>query len=191
MSFSNNSFSNFSNSSFSFSFSNSFSFSFAVSSFNLSNGGVSGGTFGGVGGFYGGLIGGNFGGGGVSGGTTGGAVFNSGQPADVDNCRITQGVQSCVPLVQPLGSDNTVGVLPGAGTFIAYFNGFSGWLFTIAVGFCLIWVVIGSFMIMMSGGPSGSMMGTGKEMIKWAIIGLVLLNFAGFILRTLDSAHFT
>lgn len=60
---------------------------------------------------------------------------------------------------------------------------------TLAIGFCVLWILLGSYLIMISGSDSGKR-STGRTMITWAIIGLVIINFAGFFLRTLNSIFF-
>ena len=98
--------------------------------------------------------------------------------------------RACVPLIQPLGSRNTILVRPGADSFIDYFNDAADLLITISVGFAVLWILIGSYFVMLSG-SNGGMRGTGKSMITWALIGLIIVNFAGFFLRTLNSLFFT
>jgi hypothetical protein len=93
-------------------------------------------------------------------------------------------------LVQPLGGRNRIEVRPGVQTFIDYFNDASDLLLTISVGFAVLWILIGSYFIMVSG-SNGGMRTQGQEMIKWALIGLIIVNFAGFFLRTLNSMFFT
>ena len=94
-----------------------------------------------------------------------------------------------VKLLEPLGEEKDIPVKPGAGTLIAYFNSAVTWLISVAVGICVIWVLIGGFHIMVSGGDT-SLRQRGQEFIKWALIGLVMLLFAGFILRTLNQLFF-
>mgnify|MGYP004189761995 FL=1 len=210
MSHSSVSISQFSRSSVSFSFSTSFSFqsSAVTSATSLSSGasqtstsftGSSGGTGGGGG--FGGIIGGGagtFGGGGTvtTGGGGGGSVAKpSADPAPPGTCKVT-GVKgkflkrTCLPLIQPLGSENRLDVKPGAQTFIDYFNEAVDLLLTIAVGFAVLWILIGSYFIMVSGSDGGKR-STGKSMITWALIGLIIVNFAGFFLRTMNSIFFT
>ena len=110
------------------------------------------------------------GGGGAAGGSTGGG-------------------SNTVPLLAPLGEEDEIEVSEGAGTLIAYFNSASNWMLSVAVGFCVIWVVIGGIKIMISGGDSGKRE-EGRSHIFWAITGLVMLLFAGFILRSLNSMFF-
>jgi len=188
--------SRFSASSVSFSFAST-SFSFAsISSDPISSSGI-GGTFGG--GTYGGVIGGSglLGGGGVGTYSTGGsggigsAPRPSADPASNGTCSVSNpSRRACVPLVQPLGSSDRILVKPGAQSFIDYFNDAADLLITISVGFAVLWILIGSYFVMLSG-SNGGMRGTGKSMITWALIGLIIVNFAGFFLRTLNSMFFT
>lgn len=78
----------------------------------------------------------------------------------------------------------------GIGTFIDYFNSAGTWIWMVAMGICVLWVLLGGFMIMLSGAESG-LRGKGIGHIRWAITGLIILVFAGFILRTLNSLFFT
>ena len=145
------------------------------------------GDFGGlIGGDFGGIGGGNFGG-----SIGGGGVYEEGdtKPADPSVCGIERGKRACVPLIAPLGELDRIDVEPGAGTIISYFNDIASFLFYVAVGFCTLWVLIGTYFIMISGSDGGKR-SKGKEIITWAIIGLVIVNFAGFILRTLNDIFF-
>ncbi len=99
-----------------------------------------------------------------------------------------QPTQAEIHLLEPIGGSASIPVSPGAGTAIAYFNTAANWLLIVAVGSCVVWVVIGGIEIMISGG--GEWRGRGKENIRWAITGIVMLLFAGFILRTLNSMFF-
>ena len=110
-------------------------------------------------------------------------------PGDLEDCVIEDGRRTCIPLVAPLGRRSAIDIEPGIGTFMAYFSDISGWLFEVAVGFCILWILIGGYMIMISGSDGGRR-STGKSMITWAIIGLLIINFAGFILRLLNDIFF-
>ena len=96
---------------------------------------------------------------------------------------------TCIPLIAPLGEENKVTIHPGPNTFIEYFNQAVELIMTLSVGFAVLWILIGSFFIMVSGSDSGKR-GTGKSMITWALIGLIIVNFAGFFLRTLNNIFF-
>ncbi|MCA9371108.1 MAG: hypothetical protein KC680_04075 [Candidatus Peregrinibacteria bacterium] len=114
----------------------------------------------------------------------------SAQPATVQDCQTGNNLKrGCIPLIQPLGSINVLTVQPGARTFIDYFNDAAGLLLTVAIGFCVLWILIGSYFIMVSGSDGGKR-STGKSIITWALIGLIIVTFAGFFLRTLNSVFF-
>ena len=160
--------------------------------------GGGGTTIGGFGGVFGGVVGGSglLGGGGVGTVSTGGGGGGrlprpSAPPADKGSC-VSDNLSkhACIPLIQPLGSSNTLEVKPGALTFIDYFNEAADLLLTVSVGFAVLWILIGSYMVMMSG-SDGGMRGKGKTVITWALIGLIIVNFAGFFLRTMNSIFFT
>ena len=161
---------------------------------NPGNPGSLGGAVGGQGGagtIGGGGIGGLGAGFGTSGGlgSTGGGGGGRTRPGTAGMCNFEDGRRNCIILTAPLGEKNKVYVQPGVGTVINYFADISGWLFEVAVGFCILWILIGTYFIMVSGSDSGKR-GTGKTMITWAIIGLLIINFAGFILRTLNNIFF-
>lgn len=159
---------------------------------NGGNGGVNGGNFGGLIGINGGVVGGLGGGGFTTAGAGGGGtrVKPSGEGAKPGDCELgTKTRRPCVPLVQPLGSKNKINVQSGAKTFIDYFNEATTLIITLSVGFAVLWILIGSYFIMVSGSDGGKRT-TGKSMITWAMIGLILVNFAGFFLRTLNDIFF-
>ncbi len=179
--------------------------------FHKSGGGTNGGGGGGGnnGGGFGGIIGGgSLGGAGGTvptpggghhllvptpgGGGGGAAPRPSAEKAPSETCSISSDKtkRTCIPLLQPLGQSNSIEVKPGAETFIDYFNEAADLLLTISVGFAVLWILVGSYFVMMSG-SNGGMRSTGKSMITWAIIGLLIVNFAGFFLRTMNSIFFT
>lgn len=134
--------------------------------------------------------------GGTSGNIGGNVPLNSDEPATVNDddaendCVVEDKLErNCIPLIQPLGTRNRLPVLPGAGTFMDYFNDSASLLLTVAIGFCILWILIGSYFIMVSGSDGGKR-STGMSMITWAIIGLIIVNFAGFFLRTLNNIFF-
>ena len=186
--------------------SSSFSISQSVNSSSFTSstsfgttGGLGGGnnfggsTGGGDFGDFGGLIGvGGGGGGSTGGGSTGGGSTPkpSANPAKSSNCKSDDKSKApCIPLIQPLGTKNSISIKPGANTFIDYFNQASNLLLTVAIGFCVLWILIGSYLVMISGSDGGKR-SQGKDIITWAIIGLIIVNFAGFFLRTLNSVFF-
>jgi hypothetical protein len=97
--------------------------------------------------------------------------------------------QGSVPLLQSLGDLSSVSIQPGYQTFLNYFNDAVGWIFEVAVGFTVLWVLIGGFMYMTSGNNQ-SRRGDAISRITWAIGGLFMLLFAGFILRSLNNIFF-
>ena len=91
-----------------------------------------------------------------------------------------------VPILEPL--DGTTDVLPFADefTFIDYYKTGSDIILSIAFGIAMLWVLFCGAAIMVTGDSSKEWRG---KMI-WAIVGLVLLAFAGAVLRFLNSAFF-
>lgn len=94
-----------------------------------------------------------------------------------------------VPLIEPLGGATSIPILPGFGTFLTYFNSSVGWIFQVAVGFTVVWVLIGGFLYMTSGNNQ-SQRSAAISRMTWAIAGLLILLFAGFLLRTLNDIFF-
>ena len=101
--------------------------------------------------------------------------------------------QAQVKLLEKLttngGGSGNVNVLAGAGTFLEYFNQSVDWIFTVASGFALVWILIGGFMFMTSGNNQ-SRRSEAISRITWAVLGMLMLLFAGFILRTLNSQFY-
>ncbi len=97
-------------------------------------------------------------------------------------------VSTGVPLAQPL--DDKTKVIPSSpNIFIDYFNMSSSWLFRVAIGFTVLWVLIGGVMFM-SSGNNQSRRQEAISRITWSIVGLLVLLFTGVILRTLNSIFF-
>lgn len=97
--------------------------------------------------------------------------------------------QDGIDLLAPLGNQTNIAVTSGFGTFLSYFNDAAMWLIYVAMGLCVLWVLLGGFMIMLSGADSG-LRSKGIGHMRWAITGIAILLFAGFILRTLNSMFF-
>lgn len=95
--------------------------------------------------------------------------------------------QDQIFLIEPLGGGNTLPA--GDNAFIEYFNQSSDWLFRVAVGFTVMWVLIGGVMFIISGNNQ-SRRSEAITRISSALIGLLILLFAGVILRTLNSLFF-
>ncbi len=96
-----------------------------------------------------------------------------------------------IHLLQPISGGDTIPIKPGVGTWLLYFERAGSWLYKIAVGFCVIWVLIGGMQIMIMGGYDSSKRSEGFDKIKSSIIGLVILSFSGAILKTLNSLFYT
>ena len=101
-----------------------------------------------------------------------------------------------IRLLEPLGDEDTVRIEvsgPGDGrvkTWLNYMGPAMEWVFNVAIGIAVLWVLIGGIMIMIAG-DDASKRQNGIGMMKNAILGLVVLIFAGLILRMLNSLFFT
>lgn len=101
----------------------------------------------------------------------------------------------CIPLLAPLGQENIVEVDGGAGAsgaismFAEYFREALPLVRITAIGFSVLWILIGSFYIMISGSDGGKRT-KGKEIIMWALIGFIVTEFAAFFLKTLNNVFF-
>ncbi|MEI8230594.1 MAG: pilin [Candidatus Peregrinibacteria bacterium] len=108
---------------------------------------------------------------------------------DAPAIQIPQTIGGGIPLLEKIGSLSNVPVTQGFGTLLTYINDIADWLLLVAGGICVLWVLVGGMQMMLSG-LDNSLQSKGKESMKWAIIGLVILLFSGFILRTLNSMFF-
>jgi hypothetical protein len=93
-------------------------------------------------------------------------------------------------LIEPI--DPSLQTLPnmnGIDIFFAYFNVIWPWLIGSAAGFAVLQGMVGGFMMMMSGGDSG-MRGEGQAKLQWAILGMLLIAFSGFLLRVINPLFF-
>lgn len=101
------------------------------------------------------------------------------------------GGRNCIPLLAPLGYTNTIDTVANGpvGIFQEYFEAALPLIRIISIGFCVLWILIGSFFFMISGSDGGKRT-KGKEIITWAIIGLIITEFAAFFLKTLNSVFF-
>lgn len=97
-------------------------------------------------------------------------------------------VRGSVKLIQPL--DDSTGTLAASNDiFLNYFNLSVDWIFLVATGFATMWVLIGGVMYMVSGNDQG-LRGKAISKITSAVLGLIILLFAGVILRTLNSLFY-
>lgn len=92
-----------------------------------------------------------------------------------------------IPLMQPL--DDSTNALPvrtePLQIFYDYFNMSWPWLLGVASGIAVLQAVWGGVQIMTSIDQDG-----GKERIRWALGGMVMITLVGFILRTLNSMFY-
>ena len=103
--------------------------------------------------------------------------------------------KNTVKLVKPLDPGTTeITIHSGAQalqTWLDYFETAAAWLFYVAVGVCLIWILLGGYMVMTAGITGGDQkVSEGWGRIRTAITGVLLLLFSGFILRTLNNLFF-
>lgn len=93
-------------------------------------------------------------------------------------------------LLQPL--DDATAALqpqPGIQIFFDYFNLSWPWLLGTAAGFAVLQALCGGIQMTMSGGDA-TKRGAGRERLLWAIAGLLMIVFAGMILRTLNPLFY-
>ena len=93
-------------------------------------------------------------------------------------------------LLEQLGSQ---GFIPAAWTanmqaMFYYINDVWPWVIGIATGIAVLQVLVSGVQIMFSG--SSEKAAEGKSRLFWAIAGLLLAAFAGFILKTLNSLFY-
>lgn len=94
-----------------------------------------------------------------------------------------------IKLLQPLPGGTTTLSGSGVQLFFNYFNTIWPWVLSIAGGVAVLNGVIGGTMIMMSGSDSG-MESAGKDKLKYSIAGLIMIAFAGTILRILNPTFY-
>lgn len=95
-----------------------------------------------------------------------------------------------IKLLAPLDdSTTTIAVSDPLGAWFKYFEISAGWLYDVAIGFCVLWVLIGGFQVMISG-DDATKRGEGFDKMQSAIFGLVMLIFAPVILRFLNNNFF-
>lgn len=91
-------------------------------------------------------------------------------------------------LLQPIGGLTSISGT-GLAAFIEYFNAVWPWVLSIGGGIAVLNGVIGGTMIMLSGSDSG-MESAGKDKLKYSIVGLLIIAFAGMILRILNPIFY-
>lgn len=98
-------------------------------------------------------------------------------------------VHAQVPLLEPIGTMNTLPTGSGVIIIQQYIAGIWPWLIGIGAGLVLLRIVIGGIEIMNSGGNPG-LRAAAKDHIKWAIAGLLMLIMAGAILTTINPSAY-
>lgn len=96
---------------------------------------------------------------------------------------------SAQPLLEPIGTINTIPTGSGVSVIQQYVEGIWPWLIGIGVGLALLRIVIGGIEIMNSGGNPG-LRTSAKDHIMWAIAGLLMLIMAGAILATINPSAY-
>ena len=97
-----------------------------------------------------------------------------------------------VPVLEPLcASMPTITVVGGPYEILMrYFSCISGFLYDIAVGACVLWVLVGGVKIIISGGD-GDMFSQGKNAIFSSITALVILLFSPVLLKFLNGSAYS
>lgn len=95
-------------------------------------------------------------------------------------------------LLQPLSSScgNVFSRTGPLEVLLGYFACSTGFIYDIAVGFCVLWVLVGGIQIIISG-DNTEWYNRGKSIIFASIGGLLVLILAPVILRFLNSAFYT
>ena len=99
----------------------------------------------------------------------------------------------CIPrqnlfLLQPLGPTQTIEPQTDIQVFFVYFNDIWPWLIGVAAGVAVLQALVGGVQMMMSG--SSEKAAEGKTRLVWALGGIVVIAFAGFVLRLLNNIFY-
>ncbi len=92
-----------------------------------------------------------------------------------------------IVLLQPFTGQTELQPSNGIEIFFEYFNTIWPWALGTAAGIAVLRVLIAGVQIMTSRGGD---IGEAKEHLMWAIVGLIMLILAGFILRTLNPLFY-
>lgn len=101
---------------------------------------------------------------------------------------LIQGPKS-LRLLQPLGGVREIAPSGGLTMFYQYFNSGFPWLIGVAAGIAVLQTLRGGISILLSGGDPGKR-SEGISTMTWSIAGLLLIAFAGFILRILNPMFY-
>ena len=94
-----------------------------------------------------------------------------------------------IQLMEPVGGCDKLTPKPGLGTFFGYFNLLWPWLIGTAAGIAVLMALVGGLQVIMSGGDQSKKQ-EGLDRLKNALLGLLMLVFAGVILRVLNPSFF-
>ena len=94
-----------------------------------------------------------------------------------------------IQLMEPVGGCDKLTPKPGLGTFFGYFNLLWPWLIGTAAGIAVLMALVGGLQVIMSGGDQSKRQ-EGLDRLKHALLGLLMLVFAGVILRVLNPSFF-
>jgi hypothetical protein len=98
--------------------------------------------------------------------------------------------QKGIPLLEPVGNVKEIpNGLQGLGAVFFYFNLLWPWLLGVAGGMCVLMTVMGGIQIILSGGDPGKRE-EGTSRFLWSLAGLLVIIFAGLVLRTLNPSFY-
>lgn len=94
-----------------------------------------------------------------------------------------------IRLMEPIGKCGELTGKPGLDTFFTYFNLLWPWMIGTSAGIAVLMAIAGGIQIIMSGGDPGKR-GEGVQRLMNALLGLLMLIFAGLLLNTLNPSFF-
>lgn len=94
-----------------------------------------------------------------------------------------------IRLMERIGKCDELTGKPGLDTFFTYFNLLWPWMIGTSAGIAVLMAIVGGIQIIMSGGDPGKR-GEGVQRLMNALLGLLMLVFAGLLLNTLNPSFF-
>ncbi len=94
-----------------------------------------------------------------------------------------------IRLMEAIGKCGELTGKPGLDTFFTYFNLLWPWMIGTSAGIAVLMAIAGGIQIIMSGGDPGKR-GEGVQRLMNALLGLLMLVFAGLLLNTLNPSFF-
>ena len=91
-------------------------------------------------------------------------------------------------LLQSLGTKDTLSPSAGVTIFFTYFNDVWPWVIGVAASIAVLHALAAGVQIMFAG--SSEKAAEGKGRLLWSLAGLLLVIFAGFILRLLNNTFY-